>query len=140
MLNEIGVPMSDNPRVPGQKYETKSVHLILGDRRDRKKYERLLANGWEVEASQRGKYTRGERYIFRRSVETAQETAQQKLEKVQAENTKAKEQNAKATEDFKQARAELKQTMAESKQAWAEGKDKLTSLFKRNGKKKEADE
>lgn len=55
------------PRTPGVKYETKSLNLIVQDRRDRKRYERLLNSGWEVEIVTPRRFFRGSTYVFRRA-------------------------------------------------------------------------
>ncbi|MCQ9384426.1 hypothetical protein [Brevibacterium moorei] len=54
------------PREPGIKYDTKVMNLIVQDRKDRKKYEKMLEKGWEVELVQPRRFWRGSTYTFRR--------------------------------------------------------------------------
>lgn len=103
------------PREPGVTYETKVVNLIVQDRADKKKYERMLADGWEVEDVQKRTLLRGATYSFRRPKRNKPEDplakwAKNKLkamdEKMQADNEK-----------FRQERLERKAARAEEKAA-----------------------
>lgn len=58
------------PREPGVKYETKVLNLIVQDRDGKRKYERMLKDGWEVENVLKRSYFRGGTYTFRRPVDS----------------------------------------------------------------------